>query len=234
MSLDTNFFKKKYSENININENLAKYSWFNLGGPADLLFKPSNKKQLINFVKDLHQQNLDLKILGAGSNTLIRDAGVRGVVIKLGSKFTDIKLLEKDIIEVGAGTLDRKISNFAKDKNISGMEFLSCIPGSIGGSITMNSGCYGYDISKILISVNVIDNKGNEEIKRVNFYYRGSSIPNNYIIISSKLKGVISKKKQIETKQEMLIERKKEHNQIKLKLVEVHLKIVKIKKLGIN
>ncbi len=100
MSLDTNFFKKKYSENININESLAKYSWFNLGGPADLLFKPSNKKQLINFVKDLHQQNLDLKILGAGSNTLIRDAGVRGVVIKLGSKFTDIKLLEKDIIEV--------------------------------------------------------------------------------------------------------------------------------------
>ena len=105
--------------------------------------------------------------MGAGSNTLIRDAGVRGVVIKLGSKFTDIKLLEKDIIEVGAGTLDRKISNFAKDNNISGMEFLSCIPGSIGGSITMNSGCYGYDISKILISVNVIDNKGNErEIKR--------------------------------------------------------------------
>ena len=220
MSLDTNFFKKKYSENININENLAKYSWFNLGGPADLLFKPSNKKQLINFVKDLHQQNLDLKILGAGSNTLIRDAGVRGVVIKLGSKFTDIKLLEKDIIEVGAGTLDRKISNFAKDNNISGMEFLSCIPGSIGGSITMNSGCYGYDISKILISVNVIDNKGNErEIKKedINFYYRGSSIPNNYIIISSKLKGVISKKKQIETKQEMLIERKKrtQPNQIK-------------------
>ena len=220
MSLDTNFFKKKYSKNININENLAKYSWFNLGGPADLLFKPSSKKQLINFVKDLHQQNLDLKILGAGSNTLIRDAGVRGVVIKLGSKFTDIKLLEKDIIEVGAGTLDRKISNFAKDNNISGMEFLSCIPGSIGGSITMNSGCYGYDISKILISVNVIDNKGNErEIKKedINFYYRGSSIPNNYIIISSKLKGVISKKKQIETKQEMLIERKKrtQPNQIK-------------------
>ena len=171
-----------------------------MGDLADLLFKPSNKKRLINFVKDLHQQNLDLKILGAGSNTLIRDAGVRGVVIKLGSKFTDIKLLEKDIIEVGAGTLDRKISNFAKDNNISGMEFLSCIPGSIGGSITMNSGCYGYDISKILISVNVIDNKGNErEIKKedINFYYRGSSIPNNYIIISSKLKGVISKKNKL-------------------------------------
>ena len=75
------------------------------------------------------------------------------MVIKLGSKFSNIKLLEKDTIEVGASTLDRKVSDFAKNNDISGMEFLSCIPGSIGGAIIMNSGCYGSDISKILITL---------------------------------------------------------------------------------
>ena len=120
-----------------------------------------------------------MHILGAGSNTLIRDAGVKGVVIKLGSKFSSIELLEKDTIEVGGSTLDKRISDFAKNNNISGMEFLSCIPGSIGGSIIMNSGCYGSDISKILLSIKIIDDKGEEkEIKKdeIKFFYRGTNI----------------------------------------------------------
>ena len=87
--------------------------------------------------------------MGAGSNTLIRDKGVKGVVLKLSSGFSQIKLIEKDIIQAGAATLDRKVSNFAKDNNISNFEFLSCIPGSIGGAVIMNSGCYDNDISKM-------------------------------------------------------------------------------------
>ena len=97
-----------------INENLSKYSWFNLGGPAEIFFRPKDKDQLLKFLEKIRKNNYEIHILGAGSNTLIRDSGVKGVVIKLGSKFSNIKLLTKDTIEVGAAILDRKVSDFAK------------------------------------------------------------------------------------------------------------------------
>ena len=147
----------KFDKNIFYNAKLSNYSWFNLGGPAEILFKPENKKQLIDFFKENQKNKFKITILGAGSNTLIRDKGIRGVVIKLGSNFSYSKIIDENIIEVGAATLDRKISNFAKENGLGDLEFLSCIPGSIGGSVIMNSGCYDYDISKVLISVNVID-----------------------------------------------------------------------------
>ena len=128
-----------------------------MGGNAEFFFKPSNKDQLIEFLAEAKKNNLKITILGAGSNTLFRDNGVKGVVIKLGSNFSFIKLINKEIIEVGAATLDRKVANFAKDNNLSNFEFLSCIPGSIGGAVIMNSGCYENDISKILLSIQVID-----------------------------------------------------------------------------
>ena len=194
--------KKKFGNRIIINENLSKYSWFNLGGSADIFFRPENKNQLIEFLK-LVKKVENIHILGAGSNTLIRDAGVRGVVIKLSSKFANIKLIDKDTIEVGAATLDRKVSEFAMNKNIAKMEFLSCIPGSIGGAIIMNSGCYGTDISEVLLSIKVIDYNGYEkELKNneIEFNYRGSNISKNFIIVSAKLKGVASLKQLIEKK----------------------------------
>jgi len=212
MSLNTDVLQKKFGKNIIFKENLSKYSWFNLGGPADIFFRPEDKTQLISFLKDIKDNNLKTYILGAGSNTLIRDLGVKGLVIKLGSKFSGIKLLGEDKIEVGAAELDKKVSEFAKNNNISNLEFLSCIPGSIGGAIKMNSGCYGSNISDVLLSINVIDHKGEEkQIKSSNiqFYYRGSDLPENYIILSAILKGTISSKDLISKKQEDLIQRKK-------------------------
>ena len=205
--------QKKFGKNLIIKENLSKYNWFNLGGPADIFFRPENKQQLKEFLKEIKDNNYKIFILGAGSNTLIRDSGVKGVVIKLGSKFSDIKLLDKDKIEVGAGTLDKKVSNFAKDKGIKDLEFLSCIPGSIGGAVIMNSGCYGSDISQILMSIKVIDDQGNEKeinSNEIKFSYRGTNIPDNYIILSAVLKGTVSSQKMIEKKQEELIKKKKE------------------------
>ena len=131
------------------NENLSKYNWFNLGGPAKIFFKPNSNLDLKNFLKKLGDKEKNVYILGAGSNTLFRDSGFDGVIIKLGKSFAYTKLLEDNKIEVGAATLDKKVSDFASENSISGLEFLSCIPGTIGGAITMNSGCYGYDISKI-------------------------------------------------------------------------------------
>ena len=139
---------KKFGSNLSSNIKLSKFNWFNLGGPAEYLFKPQDKKQLFEFLKDNKKNKFKITILGAGSNTLIRDKGIKGVVIKLGSSFSKLNLIDENIIEAGAATLDRKISNFAKENGIGNLEFLSCIPGSIGGAIIMNSGCYGNDISK--------------------------------------------------------------------------------------
>ena len=213
MSLNQELIKK-FQKNLSNNIKLSNYSWFNLGGPAEYLFKPKNKEQLIEFLKENKKSELKITILGAGSNTLIRDNGVKGVVIKLGQGFSDVNLTnEKDIIEAGAGALDRKISNYAKENLIGNLEFLSCIPGSIGGAVIMNSGCYDNDISKVLISVKVIDihECQEKEIKRdeIEFYYRGTNLPKHLIITSVKLKGKISSKEVIETKQTKLIERKK-------------------------
>ena len=220
MNLKTDILKKKFGKNLIINENLSKYSWFNLGGPADIFFRPENKDQLIKFLDEIRKNNYKFHILGAGSNTLIRDSGVKGVVIKLGSKFSDIKLLTNDTIEVGAAILDRKVSDFAKNNDIGSMEFLSCIPGSIGGAIIMNSGCYGADISEILLSIKVIDDKGKEkEIKNdeIEFTYRGTDLPRNYIILSAILKGSISKTQLIAKKQEELIQKKKDSQPSQIK-----------------
>ncbi len=205
--------QKKFGKNLIIKENLSKYNWFNLGGPADIFFRPENKQQLKEFLKEIKDNNYKIFILGAGSNTLIRDSGVKGAVIKLGSKFSDIKLLDKDKIEAGAGTLDKKVSNFAKDNGVKDLEFLSCIPGSIGGAVIMNSGCYGSDISQILMSIKVIDDQGNEKeinSNEIKFSYRGTNIPDNYIILSAILKGTVSSPKIIEKKQEELLKKKKE------------------------
>jgi len=212
MKLTQDFFNK-FKGNIKNNVNLSNYNWFNLGGPAEYLFKPENKEQLIEFLKENKIFKLNTTVLGAGSNTLIRDNGIKGVVIKLGSSFSKIKLINADTLEAGAAALDRKVSNYAKDNGLSEFEFLSCIPGSIGGAVIMNSGCYGDDISKILISINVIDVKDCKEkvIKRedIKFFYRGTNLPLEYIIISAKLKGKIKSKSTIEEKQNNFIKRKK-------------------------
>jgi UDP-N-acetylmuramate dehydrogenase len=220
MSLENNL-KNKFRENLNEKVKLSNYSWFNLGGNAEYFYKANNKDDLVEFLTETKKKKLKTIIIGAGSNTLFRDNGVKGAVIKLGQSFSYLKLIEKDIIEVGAATLDRKTANFARDNNLGGLEFLSCIPGSIGGAIIMNSGCYDSDISKVLISIKAIDKNRLTEIeikkKDIEFSYRGTNLSSDLIITSVKLKGFISTKEKIEKKQTDLIERKKlsQPNQIK-------------------
>ena len=212
MRLDSNFIKK-FDGNFSSNVKLSNYSWFNLGGNAEFFFKAKNKSQLIEFLREAKKRNLKTTILGAGSNTLFRDNGVKGVVIKLGNEFSYTKMIDEETLVAGAATLDRKVADFAKENSIGNLEFLSCIPGSIGGAIIMNSGCYDNDISKVLISLQAIDkNKLSEiEIKKedIKFSYRGTNLPDNLIIVSAKFKGSFSKKEIIEKKQFTLIEKKK-------------------------
>ena len=195
---------------ILLNEKLANYSWFNLGGSSEIFFKPDSIADITLFLKDTKPEKIN--ILGAGSNTLIRDGGVKGITMKLSSKFSYINFIEPNIIEIGAATPDKKVADFALEHSLTGCEFLSCIPGSIAGAIRMNSGCYGQEISQILYSIKVIDFFGNEKeilASDMKFDYRNSNLDHNLIITSVKLQGKTSSKKEIQKKQNLFIERKK-------------------------
>tara|TARA_B100000780_G_C21081421_1_gene435490 strand:+ start:363 stop:1265 length:903 start_codon:yes stop_codon:yes gene_type:complete len=210
MKLITKDIKLRYGKKILLDEKLANYSWFNLGGLSEIFFKPDNIEDIIFFLKNIKPKKIT--ILGAGSNTLIRDGGIEGVTIKLSSHFSYLNLKSNNIIEVGAATLDKKIADFALKNSITGLEFLSCIPGSIGGAIRINSGCYNQDISHILHSIKVIDIFGNiREISAANikFCYRGSSLDQDLIITSVKLLGKTSEKEKIQKKQDALVKQKK-------------------------
>jgi len=211
--------KKKISGKILFDESLSKYSWFNLGGPAKVIFKPKNLNELSIFLKNLKGFN-KIKVLGAGSNTLIRDGGFDGIIIKLGKSFSHISLLNQNTLIAGASALDKSVSTFALKNSISGFEFLSCIPGTIGGGIKMNSGCYGEDISKILISVQAIDLTGKVKViysSDIRFSYRGCDLDNNLIFISATFRGENGVNSTIEKKIYNLIEQKKKDQPSKIK-----------------
>ena len=223
--------KTKFGKQILIGEKLSNYSWFNLGGPADIFFKPKSVKDIIFFLKELKPQKLT--IVGAGSNTIIRDGGVKGVTIKLSSAFSHINLDTNNIIKVGASTLDKKVADFAMNNSLAGMEFLACIPGSIGGAVRMNTGCYGDDISKILHSINVIDMQGYQKnilAKEINFSYRGCNLEENLIITSVKIIGKKCLRQKIENKQKAMVERKKNSQPSKIKTCGSTFKNLKNKK----
>ena len=202
------------------NEKLSKYNWFNLGGPARIFFKPGSETDLKNFLQEYNNQEKNIYILGAGSNTLFRDSGFDGIIIKLGKNFSYTKLLNDNKIEVGAATLDKAVSDFALENSIAGFEFLSCIPGSIGGAIMMNSGCYGYEISKNFLSLNALNFRG--ELKsfskdEIKFFYRGSNLPRDLIILNVTLQGESGNKVEIDNKKKMLINQKKESQPSRIK-----------------
>ncbi len=211
--------KNTISGKILFNESLSKYSWFNLGGAAKVIFIPKNLNELSNFLKNVNTSN-EVKVLGVGSNTLIRDGGFNGIIIKFGKAFTHLSLFDKESIIAGSASLDKNVSNFALENQLAGFEFLSCIPGTIGGAVRMNSGCYGEDISKLVQSVQVLDLKGRMRViyaSDIKFSYRDCNIDKNLIFISATLKGKKESKLKIKKKIDELVNRKKIDQPSKIK-----------------
>ena len=180
-----------FGENVKFNYDLKKKNWFNIGGKTKVFFKAANLKDLIHFLKKLKNQE-KIFILGAGSNVLITDKVFDGVVIKLSKDFNNISLLGDDILIAGSGVLDKTLSEFAMKNNLSGFEFLSCIPGTIGGGIRMNAGCFGSEFKDILLSIQAIDKLGNVVTiprKNIEFDYRKNNLSNDLIFLSASFKG---------------------------------------------
>ena len=205
---------KKFKSNIIFNQDLKKKNWFNIGGKTKIFFKADELKVLVEFLKILNN-NEKISILGAGSNILISDAVYDGVVIKLGKNFNRLSLLNNDIIISGSAVLDKNLADFAADNNLGGFEFLSCIPGTVGGGIKMNAGCFGSEIKDVLVSVQAIDQIGNVltiPANKINFEYRNNNLPDNLIFLSASFKGY--KKNSEKVKNEMIkLKNKKENNQ---------------------
>ncbi len=182
---------KQFEDDIIFNADLKKKNWFNIGGKAKIYFKPNDLKDLIKFLKILDNRE-KIHVIGAGSNTLITDELFDGVVIKLGKNFNHISALSDDVIISGAAVTDRRLSEFAAKNNLSGFEFLSCIPGTVGGGIKMNAGCFGNEIKDILLSIQVVDRFGNISLipsSQINFEYRGNNISDDLIFLSASFKG---------------------------------------------
>ena len=185
---------KDFDKNVIYDQDLKKKSWFNIGGKSKVFYKAENLKDLVKFLKLLDNKE-KIFIIGAGSNTLISDNIFDGVVIKLSKNFNRISLLREDVIISGSGVLDNSLSSFAAENNLSGFEFLSCIPGSIGGGIKMNAGCFGKEFKDILLSIQAIDQKGSLitiPSKEINFDYRNSDLSEDLIFLSASFKGVKS------------------------------------------
>ena len=210
---------EKFPGTIYFDKNMKNLNWFNSGGPARFFFAPNTLEELVLFLKKFSNQ-LPIKVLGVGSNTLIRDGGYNGVIIKLGKNFSHISKLDENTIIAGTPVLDKRLSRFALDNSIGGLEFLSCIPGSIGGAIRMNSGCYGYDISQSIASIQIVDFNGvikSIQAENIKFSYRSSDLSNDLIFLSATFKGKYQDKKKIKETIEKLSKDKKNTQPSKIK-----------------
>ena len=203
-----------FGENVKFEYDLKKKNWFNIGGKSKVFYKAESLKELVSFLKRLNNTER-IFIIGAGSNTLISDDFFDGVVIKLSDSFNKISLLGDDIIIAGSAVLDRTLSNFAMNYDLSGFEFLSGIPGTVGGGIRMNAGCFGKEFKDILLSVQTIDKEGNVSTilsKNINFGYRNNNLSEDLIFLSASFKGIKDDKDKIKLEMNR-IKTEKEKNQ---------------------
>jgi len=191
--MSINFYselKKNLQGELRENFDLSKSNWLGIGGKANFFFKPKDLKDLQIFLRN-NNKHFPIIVIGSGSNLLIRDKGFDGVVIKFGKDFDYIKI-NNNIINCGPATPKSILAEYAANNNLTGFEFLYCIPGTVAGGVVMNSGCYGSDISKVVLSVTVIDMNGEIEVisnKDINFSYRHSSLTKNQIITNIEMKG---------------------------------------------
>ena len=197
---DLDKFQSSIKGKLVFEYDLKKTNWFNIGGKAKVFFKPENLNELVVFLKNFGNKEKIL-VLGAGSNILINDKLFNGVVIKLGKNFSNISLLPDKTIVAGSSASDKKLSDFACENNIGGLEFLNCIPGTIGGGLRMNSGCFKKEFKDVLLSVQAIDINGRMlsiPSSKIKFGYRENDLAKNLIFLSASFKGNFKEKKEIE------------------------------------
>lgn len=176
--------------NLEFDADLGPLTWFRVGGAADVMFTPADADDLAAFLGALPPE-VPVTVIGLGSNLLIRDGGLPGVVIRLGRAFRQMARADGMII-VGAGASDVSVAAFARDEGLAGLEFLRGVPGTIGGALAMNAGAYGREIADVFLSADAIDRRGVRHhltYADMGFSYRHTDVPGDYIFVSCELKG---------------------------------------------
>ncbi len=192
--------------------------WFRVGGPADVLFRPSDTQDLANF---LHAKPKDLAVMpiGVGSNLLIRDGGIPGVVIRLPATFGRISI-EGTRVRAGAAALDAAVARAAAEAGIAGLEFLRGIPGTIGGALRMNAGCYGREIKDVFVEAAAVDGEGNVvrlSADEMAFAYRKCAAPDDLIFVEAVLAGVPGDSGEIRRRMSALVEQRESTQPVRSK-----------------
>ena len=198
-------FSKNIKGKLRFDYSLKNHTWLNIGGNAKIFFVPETLEELRDFLLYSNKNKNNFFVLGAGSNLLISENIHDRIFIKLGKNFNKISLKEDNIVIAGCSILDRNVSEFASQNQLSGLEFLSCIPGSVGGGVRMNSGCFGTEFKDVLLSIQVIDFSGRVytiNSKDIKFDYRKTNLPKNLIFLSASFK---TKKKKVEKKLRKLL-----------------------------
>ncbi len=169
------------------NADLRKMTWFRVGGPAEVLFRPADTEDLATLLRS----GVPVTVLGVASNVLIRDGGIPGVVVRLVRALADIRVEGADIV-AGAGALDSNVAKLAATAGISGLEFLIGVPGSIGGALRMNAGAYGRELADVLVEAHALDRQGRMHRLTpddMGLSYRHSSVPSDWIFTGARLRG---------------------------------------------
>jgi UDP-N-acetylmuramate dehydrogenase len=181
------------------NQSLADLTWFRAGGAAQAFFMPEDENDLAYFLRNLSAET-PLTVIGAGSNTIVRDGGVRGVVIRLGRGFNEVRIEEGHRVAAGTALLDVMVARAARDAGIAGLVFLSGIPGSIGGALRMNGGAYGGETKDVLIEARGLDRQGNLRTYSnadMGFAYRHCSVPEDIIFTAALFQGRVGDTQEI-------------------------------------
>ena len=170
---------------------LKDITWLRVGGPADVLFLPADEVDLARFLAET-PDDIPVHVLGAGSNTLVRDGGVEGVVVRLGPPFAGAELLEGNRLRVGAGALDRMVAKMAGRAGLAGMEYLIGVPGTIGGALRMNAGCYDQETADVLVEAVALDRSGRRIVAPADelaYSYRHCEAPDDWIFTEAVFQG---------------------------------------------
>ena len=204
--MNINKLKNKFFNQIKFDTKLSSFTWFGVGGDAEILFTPDNIDRVINFIKD-KPKNLRVFIIGAGSNILIRDNGIKGISL-LTKNLNNITMDEKGVITAESGANDIQVARFARENERTDLEFLVGIPGTIGGGIRMNSGAFGSEFKDVLIDVNAINQSG--ELKtftseELGMKYRHIDLSSDWIFNSARFKTSVGNKKDIQSKMKEII-----------------------------
>ena len=179
---------------LTVDAPLDRITWFRVGGPAEVMFRPADVDDLAHFLAE-RPEDVPITVIGVGSNLLVRDGGVPGVVIRLGGPFAAIEVEHANgraLVKAGAGALDLNVALTAADAGIAGLEFLSGIPGTIGGALRMNGGAYGADMAAVVRAAEALDGEGRRHQLRANelgFTYRHSAVPDDFIFVGATLEG---------------------------------------------